>query len=223
MNNSNRILMIAGGTCDLEFAKDFLRDREFDHIIAIDGGVVTAWNLKVRADYLVGDFDSVSKEVLESYQAYVSDGGKEAIVRPYNPEKDYTDTHIAMELAISLMAKEVFLLGATGSRFDHMLGNLNVLKLAMESGVRAYLIDNHNKIYLTESDRMIKKREQYGKYVSLIPFGSSASVTLTGFKYPLDRYEMKLGETIGISNEITQDVGQIILEDGILIVVEARD
>ena len=70
----------------------------------------------------------------------------------------------------------------------------------------------------------IRKEEQYGKYVSLLAFGGSAEkITLTGFYYPLHGYTMRAGDGIGISNEITEEVAEICLESGTLIVVESRD
>ena len=70
----------------------------------------------------------------------------------------------------------------------------------------------------------LDKQNQFGDYVSLIPYTQSVKgLTLTGMKYPLDHYELKGFCSLGISNEIQEDVAEISFEDGILIVVESRD
>ena len=86
------------------------------------------------------------------------------------------------------------------------------------------LVDAHNRIRMIRQGLKIRKEEQYGKYESLLAFGGSAEkITLTGFYYPLHGYTMRAGDGIGISNEITEEVAEICLESGTLIVVESRD
>ena len=70
----------------------------------------------------------------------------------------------------------------------------------------------------------IRKAEQYGKYVSLIPFSEKVSgVTLRGLKYPLTDYTMGGFNSLGISNEIVSDEASISLSSGQLIVIESKD
>lgn len=51
----------------------------------------------------------------------------------------------------------------------------------------------------------------------------SKGLTLTGFKYPLDHYDFKGFCSLGVSNEIIAESAEIAFEEGILIVIEARD
>ena len=46
-------------------------------------------------------------------------------IRRLNPVKDDTDTEYAIRLAISEGARSIVVLGATGSRIDHVLGNIH--------------------------------------------------------------------------------------------------
>ena len=70
----------------------------------------------------------------------------------------------------------------------------------------------------------LQRQEQYGKYISLIPFSEKVNgVTLEGFKYPLQNYTMGGFNSLGISNEIIADEAKISLASGQLIVVESRD
>ena len=70
----------------------------------------------------------------------------------------------------------------------------------------------------------LKKEEQYGTYVSLFPMGETVEgLTLKGFKYPLDHYQLKDREGLGVSNEITADVADVSWEQGVLLMIQSKD
>jgi thiamine pyrophosphokinase len=221
--NTKRVLIITGGKISIEFAKEYLSNQQFDTIIAVDSGMVAAKELDLQVHYIVGDFDSVPKEVLEYYRNIVSKSDS-IILKEYNPIKDSTDTHIAIELAMELKPDEIILLGATGSRIDHMLANIHLLYIPLRKKIKAFIIDEHNKIYLLNQDIALNKKELYGSYLSLQPFTEVVSnVTLTGFKYPLDKKDLYIGDSLGVSNEVTEEQANILLQKGILIVIESKD
>ena len=107
---------------------------------------------------------------------------------------------------------------------DHMIGNLHLLGMAMEHGVDCMMVDPFNRIRMIDQGITIKKEEQYGNYVSLFPFTPQVKgPTLTGFKYPLDCYTLECYHSLGVSNEITEEEACISFQEGVLLVVEARD
>ena len=49
-------------------------------------------------------------------------------------------------------------------------------------------------------------------------------LTLKGFKYPLDHYQLKRsGKVWGVSNEITADVADVSWEQGVLLMIQSKD
>lgn len=211
-------LIISGGNIDTEFLNKTINSFSYDNIIAVDKGLESLYLLKVLPNHIVGDFDSVNKNIINFYL------DKNIQIHKYNPEKDYTDTDIAIKLAINLNSNNITILGATGTRIDHTLANIHILCSCLESQINCELIDSNNKIYLINSNKKIENKHSYGKYISLIPLTSTVNgVTLKGFKYPLQDYTLKIGESLGISNEIANDVATIELKEGILIVIESRD
>lgn len=52
------------------------------------------------------------------------------------PEKDDSDTQSAVNQMIRKGAKDILILGATGTRLDHVLANLGLLSMGKEQGVR---------------------------------------------------------------------------------------
>ena len=146
------------------------------------------------------------------------------IFHSYHPEKDYTDTDIALKLAIQLNSSSITIMGALGKRMDHALANIHILKDTLELGIPCQILDCYNKIYLVKDPKTLYKNKTYGKYISLIPLTSTVNgVTLNGFKYPLKDYTLKIGESLGISNEIVDNVATIEIKQGILIVIESID
>ena len=61
-------------------------------------------------------------------------------------EKDDTDTELAMHKAIEMGADEVLMLGATGTRLDHVMGNIGQLVFAAHHEVKAEIVDPCNRI-----------------------------------------------------------------------------
>ncbi len=153
-------LIITGGNINKEFLQNFLKENKFEKIIAADKGLEILNKLNVKPDYIIGDFDSVNKKILERY--------KNIPITYLKPEKDFTDTHMALKLAIEKGAKEITIVGAVGTRLDHTIANIHVLKEAIEKNVKVQIINENNKIELINKNTTIKKDNNY-KYVSLIP------------------------------------------------------
>lgn len=106
------ILIISGGKIDIKFLEKIL-ESNYNSIIAVDKGLEALYKLNKIPDYIVGDFDSVSKEALEFYK------NKNIPINEYNSEKDFTDTELGLELAINLNPNKITIVGAIGTRFDH--------------------------------------------------------------------------------------------------------
>ena len=106
-------LIISGGNISSDFALDFMEKQNIDYIIAADRGLAFARRYGIRPDLIVGDFDSVSREIIEGYRRE----GKVPI-RTYNPVKDDTDTQIALEKALEAGSSRIWILGGTGTRLD---------------------------------------------------------------------------------------------------------
>lgn len=219
---NKQVLIVTGGYLSIPFAKEYIAKQKFDSVIAVDKGLAYVSELGLFPQYVLGDFDSVPGDILKQYENSPDNNFIEFI--KLKPEKDETDTQIALELAIKLDADEIILLGATGKRIDHLLANIHLLNLTLDHNRQAYIIDEYNKLYLINKNTTLRKEEMYGTYVSLLPFTDVAKgVTLKGFKYPLNKKDLYMGISLGVSNEIIADKADIILESGILIVTESKD
>lgn len=220
-----RVLVIAGGEADIDFLAGYLENQEISAVVCADAGLDTAAALGLQVDYAMGDFDSVSQKGLEYYKRKSSVGqGTEFI--SYPPEKDATDLHLALDWVVGRKPEEILIVGATGRRLDHFLASVNLLMVPLAQGIPAFIIDRHNRLYLLKDSHIFRRSEVFGKYISLLPLTEKVrGITLRGFRYNLENGEMRIGDSLGVSNELAEGAAEAFLEmgEGILAVVESRD
>lgn len=211
-------LIVSGGDVDERFLTDVYETNKFNYIIAVDGGLRILDRLEIIPNYIIGDFDSIDKTILNKYI-----NNKNIPIKKLNPEKDYTDTHMALKLAIELNSKDITVFGAIGSRIDHTIANIHILRETLKNNIKCKIIDNKNEIQLIDRKTKLELNKNY-KYISLIPFTTTAKgVTLTGFKYPLSNATLEAGQSIGVSNEQIEKTAYIDLKRGILILIKSKD
>ena len=211
-------VIISGGSLDPDFALAFLREEKPELLIGADRGICFLKEKGIHPTHIVGDFDSASGDALEYFKQF-----PEIPIRTFNPVKDFTDTAIAMELAMEEGADRIYILGGTGTRLDHVVANIKLLSHALERKKECILMDAHNRIRLIDQPLTIEKKKQYGKYVSLFAFGGQVKgLTLRGFFYPLTEYDMEAENPLGVSNEITAENGEISFSSGKLLVMESK-
>ncbi len=218
-------LLISGGPLDLTFAKDFLKDRKYDYVVAADAGFSVCLELGIHPNLLVGDFDTFGREKIERYL-----NDPEYQIDIHKPEKDETDTELAFRRIRDAGFCEVDVLGALGGRIDHEISNIHLLVHEIKKGLQANYYDAKNRIYILDSGSRTEytfiKSRQYGKYVSFLPITDTVKgITLTGFKYPLQDKDISILEnpSLCVSNEIQEEEACISLKEGILICVESKD
>lgn len=215
-------IIVSGGNIHKDFALDFLKKNKTENtcLIAADRGVEFFMGTDLEPDVAVGDFDSLSAEGAKYMETL-----KHTEIRRLKPEKDDSDTQSAANYAIEQGTERIMILGATGNRIDHLMANFGLLMLGKTKQVQIVLIDAYNYMSLIESGMILKKEEQFGKYVSFFPIeGEVTGLTLKGFKYPLNSYTLK-GEDSGltVSNEISDPEAEVTFETGKLLMIMSRD
>ena len=113
-------ILVCGGTLSAAFLREFAEQRKDAAVYAVDGGLAVCHEAGVFPEYLVGDFDTVSEALVAQYET------KCKTLR-HQPEKDATDTELAIDAALEAGTEELVLLGATGSRMDHTMANVHML------------------------------------------------------------------------------------------------
>lgn len=202
-----------------DFALPILKSEDTEFIIGVDSGLKFLYDNEIKPDYIVGDFDSAPRSLVSYYREELN-----VPVREFNPVKDASDTEIALRLCIGLNRKEIWILGATGNRIDHMWANVQCLQIALDAGADARIVDSHNQIRLLDKGITLKREEAFGKCFSLFPLELPVDdLSITGAKYPLKDHFMKPDDSLCVSNEFAEDEVDISFAFGKVILMETRD
>ena len=216
---SKRTVIVSGGMVEKDFALPILKSEDTEFIIGVDSGLKFLYDNEIKPDYIVGDFDSAPRSLVSYYREELN-----VPVREFNPVKDASDTEIALRLCIGLNREEIWILGATGNRIDHMWANVQCLQIALDAGADARIVDSHNQIRLLDKGITLKREEAFGKYFSLFPLELPVDdLSITGAKYPLKDHFMKPDDSLCVSNEFAEDEVDIWFAFGKVILMETRD
>lgn len=217
---NKKIVIISGGELEEEFVLSILEKEENQYVIGVDKGMEFLYSHQILPNYIVGDFDSVKKEIGDYYR-----NETDVPIREFNPVKDASDTEIAIRLAMTLGAGEILILGATGGRIDHLWANVQSLEIPFKAGINAVIMDRQNKIRLIGGgETHLKKGETYGPYFSVFPLGEEVyGFSIKGAKYPLDNHTLIPYDSLCVSNQFQEDEVTISFMKGIVILMETKD
>ncbi|WP_326909262.1 thiamine diphosphokinase [Sedimentibacter sp. MB31-C6] len=211
------VLIIGNGSSFNKYSNEEVFNS-IELIICADGGLSKAEILGLVPDIIIGDFDSVNYSILKKYE----DMNVEII--KYPAEKDYTDMELAIDLAVNKGYKDMIILGATGTRLDHTMANMLLLEKYYKQGIKIKIIDNNNIIQIISDDTKLTLQYKKNYFISIVPITEEINdLTLKGFKYPLNKVNVKRGSTLCISNEINVKVSEVTLRSGTAFLIVAND
>lgn len=210
-----RSIIVSGGKApSKELLKEYIKDD--DYIVGVDKGCNILREIKATPNIILGDFDSIDKEVLNYYK------DKGVKIEKFNPEKDYTDTDLGYIKALEVNPSEIILFGATGSRIDHMLGNIGILLKGLRENIKVTIVDDNNRMYAVNKSSLVKKEK--GCVISFHALSDVVkNLTIKNGKYPLNNYDMTLLEPRAICNEFLDDDIYIEFDSGIILILYTKD
>lgn len=185
----------------LILSQPFERYSPAPFVIAADAGYLRALEKGIQPDLLVGDLDSLGR----------APEGVEVVTVPV--EKDFSDGELGVRQAALRGVTSLDIYGASGGRPDHFLYDLHLLKIAYDLGVDAVLRGDDYDVYYTESRILLPVTR--GDILSIVPFGESVHILKTkGLKYPAEKVTLTKKDTLGLSNECTEEAVFVSLEKG---------
>ncbi len=168
-------------------------------VIAVDGGANHCRRLGIIPDVLIGDLDSIDPDVLTEFQE------KAVAIDRHSPRKDATDLELALDLAVTKGATEVWLFGGLGGRWDMSIANVMLLAGDKYKALKFTIPGPGCLMHILRPGETFTLHGVPGRQVSLLPLhGDVHGLTLHGFEYPLANATLLFGSTQGISN-VQQD------------------
>jgi len=186
------------------FAQNLLRKAE--NIVCCDGSAQKILDFGIEPDYIVGDLDGLSVELKQHF----------ALKIIQNPDQETNDLTKAVEFCISKNWKQIAILGATGLREDHTLGNISLLcdyKKRLDDVVMVSDFGIFTPILETTIFNSYPEQQ-----ISVFSLHPETKLTFKGLKYPVTNqsfaswWQGTLNATIGDSFEIVlHDKGNVIV------------
>lgn len=207
----NRCAIFAGG--DVPIKNDLQQKllKKTDYIICADCGYEHVKKLGLVPDLIVGDFDSYKEELPEGVEVISS-----------VPEKDDTDTLMAVKKAIELGFKNIDLYGALGGgRIEHSIANVQTMIYAFQQGCDLTIRDKSVLKIQSADDGEVSYHDELGElYFSVFALTETVNIDyLRGVKYPLENHCIVQSFPIGVSNEITDGTAKLCINSGLALIV----
>jgi thiamine pyrophosphokinase len=208
----NRAFLLADGAPLPRRVRDRLRRGAIT--VAIDGAAEIARKEGWRPDFIIGDFDSVRRTTL----AHFSRLGVE-ILR--TPDQDYTDLEKALAWVATLGdLRTITVAQGAGSRLDHSLGNLSLLK-RFHSPRRELTFYTETERVRYAEDETLRLKGRSGRRIAVIPF-PAARVSSRGLRFEMKALDLALGVRESISNAARRADVALDIKGGALVIEEYR-
>ena len=190
------------------YTKSRIKAENDDYVICADGGYAHRTLLSREPDLVVGDFDS--------YGAIPETQKK--IVAPR--EKDETDMMLAVNEGLKRGYKEFVIFGALGgSRFEHSVGNIQLLAYICDKGARATLV-HKGELFTAFRNSEVRFPSEKEGYVSVFSLcDESKGVNIRNLKYEVEDFTLRANMPVGISNEFIGKESSVSVENGTLLVI----
>ena len=154
-----------------------------DLLIACDGAAESLIASGREPDWIVGDLDSLDAALREKYASRMI----------HEAEQETNDLSKAFRFACSKIAadEELIILGATGKREDHTLGNISLLADFAWHHPNIRMLTDTGIFLAARSGQEISCRP--GQAISIFnPCGTPVRATAQGLKYPLKDLELNI-------------------------------
>jgi len=195
--------------------------KTVNYIICADGGAEHLFKINITPNIIIGDLDSISKKCITYYK------NKKVKFITFPKNKDKSDTQLAAEYAVTLKPLQIIFTGVTGTRLDHTLSNIFLLKKILDLNIPAKIVDENNEVFLLSKKMIIKGKT--GDNLSIIPLSEVVQgITLKGLEYPLTNARIEMGSSHGISNKFTKNLilentAEITIKSGLLLIIKSKD
>ena len=209
-------ILLNGKINDYSIIKQFINNQNYDYIICADGGANHAYKMNITPNYIIGDSDSINKEVIDFYKK------QNVLFEEFPSKKNETDSELCILLSKSLNASKIDLFGTLGGRIDHILANINLLYYIREQEIIPRIISEQEEIYIATNE-CVKIKGNVNDIISIIPIkGDAKGVTLENLEYPLNNYDMNYSTPLGISNIMLSEECKIAVKKGSLLIIRNK-
>ena len=152
----------------------------------------------LEPDRIVGDLDSLSAAFWKKYADRIT----------HISEQDDNDLTKAFRLALTMAPSRITIVGATGKREDHTLGNVSLLlDYAREASCPVEILTDYGRFATIFDTATLPSFP--GQQISIFAFDNTLTIKSAGLKYPTDQvrfdtlWKATLNEALSTSFTLT--------------------
>lgn len=174
-------------------------------VVCCDGATKNVDRLGITPSAIVGDLDSLDENLKEKYHDRLF----------HNPDQESNDLTKAIKWCLERNYLEISIIGATGLRDDHTLGNIALLTSYSKLGVAVRMLTDSG--FFTPLLKSTKLNSYKGQQVSIFSPNNRTLITTNNLRYPivnrsLDEYWMgTLNESLGDWFIVEFNLGPLII------------
>lgn len=146
--------------------------EEAPYVACCDGGANEYLTKGYLPDIIIGDGDSLSEENRLKYASLLY----------YNPDQETNDQTKAVQFLLSRGKRKIAIVGATGKREDHTIGNISLLMEYMRMGAEVRMYTDYGIFVPCKDASTFVSR--IGQQVSLFNF-TAQGLKSEGLLYPI--------------------------------------
>lgn len=208
IKNAKTIVLVNGAFPVHEIPLSALNNAEC--IVCCDGATQSLVDYGLEPSYIVGDLDSVSPDLKTRY----------ASILHHERDQETNDLTKAVMFCLKMGYKDISILGATGKREDHTLGNLSLLA-DYDEIISVQLLTDHGvfvpQINMTEASSVAEYESFAGQQISVFSLTPQTEITYEGLAYPVEKsmftswWQGTLNQAESSSFQITINQGRILV------------
>lgn len=170
-NKDKRVVILANGEYPTH-PKPLKKLMEAELVVCCDGGADQYIANGYVPDVIIGDGDSLSQENRIKFADRIH----------YIPDQETNDQTKAVKYLIDKGYTSISIVGATGKREDHTIGNISLLVEYMRMGAEVKSYTDYGVFIACSGTRNFECRK--GQQVSIFNF-TSKSLSSKGLEYPI--------------------------------------
>jgi thiamine pyrophosphokinase len=199
---SETVILANGKFPEHKIPLDYLKKAV--RIICCDGAAESLLDFGLEPFAIVGDCDSLSPRIIDKY--------KDKIFR--DKEQETNDLTKSVKWCSERGYNDIIILGATGQREDHTLGNISLL-VEYARKLNVIMVTDTGVFHPALKSSRFKSFR--GQQVSVFSTDPTTEITSSGLLYPLTRrklrnwWEATLNEATGDFIKLDFTAGQVIV------------
>lgn len=183
--------------------------KDADIVVCCDGSTAKLVEFGLEPTAIVGDLDSLTNELKIRFSDKLF----------HNPDQNTNDLTKAVQWCLDNGYKTVKILGATGLREDHTLGNIGLLNRYLQMGLDVEMVTDYGTLTPLQKSARIKSYK--GQAISIFSQSNQTRITTKNLEYSIENSQLT-ELWMGTLNRSLGDWFEVNFASGFVVIFQAH-